>query len=70
MRLTLVPVALLFSGAYRLLRLLAFPCQMFSSTPQLLVKKVMVLTTEGTFHRPKDWGTMAPRSPGTHMPWG
>ena len=43
-----------------MLQLLVFPSQMFSSTPQLLVKKVVVLTTEGTFHRSKDGGMMDP----------
>lgn len=42
------------------LQLLVFPSQRFSPTPQLLVKKVVVLTTQGAFHKSKEKGGTDP----------
>lgn len=47
-------------GSIYSLQLLVFPSQMFSPTPELLVKEVVVLTTERAFHRSKDKGGTDP----------
>lgn len=51
-----------------LLQILVCPPQMFPSTPQLVVEKVVVLTTEGTFPRLRMREGQTSKPQGNHMP--